>query len=316
VKDNIKVSVICLTYNHEKYLKSCLDGFIKQNTNFLFEVIVHDDASTDKTAEIISEYKRKYPDIFVTILQNENQYSKGVNIVRDIIMPRVRGDYIAFCEGDDAWIVSDKLQQQIDFMEKNLDYSACVHNTVFHHCEKHIKDFPMFIWHKDTDLTFEDIMRWSAFGYQTSSLVTRKILIETMPPFGYNEFPLAVFLILQGKIHFIARNMSLYRFRSGETSTRYNVYLKSKMESEYQSAIEELEHMYEYVDLEKKTIIKCKIDACKGTLNSLLHMTDEQYKEEYNKSEKVANIKYFIRSNFQVIYKLLKRVQISFILKH
>ena len=92
----IKVSVICLTYNHEKHIARTLDGFVNQKTDFAFEVLVHDDCSTDGTADIVRDYAEKYPDIIKPILQAENQYSKGVWIDRDIVAPKAKGDYVAF----------------------------------------------------------------------------------------------------------------------------------------------------------------------------------------------------------------------------
>ena len=71
--NNIMVSVCCLVYNHEKYLRKCLDGFVMQRTNFKFEVLIHDDASTDHSADIIREYEKKYSDIIKPIYQKENQ---------------------------------------------------------------------------------------------------------------------------------------------------------------------------------------------------------------------------------------------------
>ena len=118
----ILVTVICLTYNHEKYIRECIDGFVMQKTNFAYEVIIHDDASTDNTAEIIKEYQQKYPDIIIPILQTENQYSKKVPIGKTFIYPRAKGKYIALCEGDDYWIDPYKLQKQVDFLEDNPDY--------------------------------------------------------------------------------------------------------------------------------------------------------------------------------------------------
>ena len=70
---DILVSFICLTYNHSSFIKQCLDGFVMQETNFNYEVIIHDDASTDDTQDIIKEYAQKYTDIFVPILQKEYQ---------------------------------------------------------------------------------------------------------------------------------------------------------------------------------------------------------------------------------------------------
>lgn len=117
--DNILVSVVCDVYNHEPYLRQCFDGFVMQKTNFMFEVLVHDDASTDKSAEIIIEYTNKYPDIFKPIIQKENQYSKGVGIWKTYQFPRVKGKYVAFCEGDDYWIDPLKLQKQVTAIESD-----------------------------------------------------------------------------------------------------------------------------------------------------------------------------------------------------
>ncbi|MBE6720534.1 MAG: glycosyltransferase [Ruminococcaceae bacterium] len=128
---DIKVSVVCLAYNHEKYIRETLDGFVKQKTDFPFEVIVHDDASTDGTADIIREYEKKYPDLFVVIYQTENMHSKKLpgGIIKNFIIPVVRGKYVALCEGDDYWTNSSKLQQQYDIMENDSELSFCTHKT-------------------------------------------------------------------------------------------------------------------------------------------------------------------------------------------
>ena len=92
--------------------------YIKQKTNFQWELLIHDDASTDRTAEIIREYAKRYPDRIFPILQTENQYSQGLtNISGTFNFPRARGKYIAMCEGDDYWTDETRLQRQVDFME-------------------------------------------------------------------------------------------------------------------------------------------------------------------------------------------------------
>lgn len=113
------VSICCITYNHAPYIRQCLDGFVMQKTNFTFEVLVHDDASTDDTADIIREYEARYPGIIKPIYQTENQYSQGVNVNRTYNYPRAHGKYIALCEGDDYWIDPLKLQKQVDMLEAN-----------------------------------------------------------------------------------------------------------------------------------------------------------------------------------------------------
>lgn len=122
----ILVSVVCLAYNHEKYIRDTLEGFIMQKTSFDFEVIIHEDASTDKTADIIREYEAKHPAIIKPLYQKENIYSKGINCLQ-FIYPKMKGKYIAFCEGDDYWTDPLKLQKQVDFLEAHPDYVYSCH---------------------------------------------------------------------------------------------------------------------------------------------------------------------------------------------
>lgn len=122
MNDEILVSIQCLVYNHEPYLRQCLDGFVMQKTNFRFEAIVHDDVSTDGSAAIIREYAEKYPDIIKPIYETENQYSKRDGSLFKIMNAACRGKYIAMCEGDDYWIDPLKLQKQVDFLEVRPDY--------------------------------------------------------------------------------------------------------------------------------------------------------------------------------------------------
>lgn len=121
-KDKILVSICCLAYNHENYIRQCLEGFLMQKTNFEFEILIHDDASLDHTTNIIREYEQKYPEIIKPIYQTENQYSNGVGVSVNFQFPRAKGKYIAMCEGDDYWTDPLKLQKQVDFLEANEEY--------------------------------------------------------------------------------------------------------------------------------------------------------------------------------------------------
>lgn len=126
---NIMVSIVCNTYNHKKYIRKCLDSLISQKVNFLYEILVHDDASIDGTDVIVKEYEEKYPDIIKGYYQHENQYSKGIRITRQYQYTRARGKYIAFCEGDDFWVDDYKLQKQYDIMENYPECYICVGKT-------------------------------------------------------------------------------------------------------------------------------------------------------------------------------------------
>lgn len=123
----IKLSIYCLSYNFASFIRQALDGFVMQKTNFPFEVIIHDDASTDGTAEIIREYEAKYPDIIKPVYQAENQWQKGVNISKEFIFPKIKGQYVALCEGDDYWTDENKLQKQVDYLDAHPDCSLCFH---------------------------------------------------------------------------------------------------------------------------------------------------------------------------------------------
>lgn len=123
------VSICCTTYNHEKYIKDSIESFLMQETEFPFEIIIHDDASTDMTTAIIREYEKKYPELIKPIYQTENQYSKNRSIPLLASFKKAKGKYIAFCEGDDYWTDPKKLQIQFDCLEKNPNVVCCYHNA-------------------------------------------------------------------------------------------------------------------------------------------------------------------------------------------
>lgn len=130
MKDNeILVSIICATFNHGKYIRRCLEGFVSQKIDFPFEIIVHDDASTDDTAQVIREFEARYPDIIRPIYQTENQYSQKINIKQAHIMPIIRGQFVALCEGDDFWTDENKLQRQVDAMLAHPECRMCTHKV-------------------------------------------------------------------------------------------------------------------------------------------------------------------------------------------
>jgi glycosyltransferase involved in cell wall biosynthesis len=122
------LSIVCLAYNHADYIRDTFDGFLRQETDFPFEIIVHDDASTDATAAIICEYAARYPSVIKPIYQRENQYRLGVPFSTRLFA-RARGRYIAYCEGDDYWTDPRKLQIQVDFLERHRDYVITYHDA-------------------------------------------------------------------------------------------------------------------------------------------------------------------------------------------
>lgn len=108
----VKLTICCIAFNHESFVAQCLEGFLDQRCDFRVEVLIYDDASSDRTAAIIDDYAKRHPTIFRTILMQENQYSKGVNPYFAHVFPAARGDYLAICDGDDYWADPDKLARQ------------------------------------------------------------------------------------------------------------------------------------------------------------------------------------------------------------
>ena len=130
------VSVWCIAYNHEKHIEKALDSILMQETDFPFEIIVHDDVSTDKTADIIREYESRFPHIIKPIYEVQNQYSKHDGSFERILFENSNGEFIAICEGDDYWCDNAKLQKQVDYMTKHSECSLCCHNTIIHDVNK------------------------------------------------------------------------------------------------------------------------------------------------------------------------------------
>ena len=124
------VAINCITYNHERFLRDTLEGFVNQQTDFPYVAIVHEDKSTDGTAAILREYAEKYPDIIKPIFEEENQYSKPDGSLGDIMSAAINATgakYVAYCEGDDYWTSPNKLQKQVEIMEANPNCTMCVH---------------------------------------------------------------------------------------------------------------------------------------------------------------------------------------------
>ncbi len=175
------VSICCITYNHENYIEQALQSFLMQETSFAFEIVIHDDASPDNTAEIIRRYEREYPNIIKPIYQTENQKSKfkgGMN--PRFNYPRALGKYIALCEGDDYWTDPYKLQKQVDFLEANPEYVVCCHNAkIVDENGVLIQEKKLPKLNQDRDYTSIELQK-GAF-LLTLSLVFRNVGITSFP---------------------------------------------------------------------------------------------------------------------------------------
>ena len=212
--DTPLVSVRCITYNHEPYIAQALDGFLMQKTNFPFEVIVHDDASTDRTAEIIREYEARFPKIIKPIYETENQYSKHDGSLGRIMEAACKGKYIALCEGDDYWIDENKLQMQADFLEGNPEYTLCFSNAKIWKNNDFVCDsFPCLL--QDRDVKTEEIILNGGLFIPTATIIYRNEIKNTYPGFcskcWVGDYPLQIYASICGKVWGMSNVMSVYR---------------------------------------------------------------------------------------------------------
>lgn len=212
-----RVSICCTAYNHVDYIRQCLDGFVMQKTSFPIEVLIHDDASTDGTQDIIREYADKYPDIIIPIYQTVNQYSKGVKVSLIYNYSRAKGKYIALCEGDDYWTDPYKLQKQVDFLESHPDYVMCSHRFDQYYEEERRLE-------KEQDESFQGA------DYDLKNLIGGKWLTQTLTVMyrrsaldlqHYESYGMSMDIILfyallkEGKGYCFPDVMGVYRYHNG-----------------------------------------------------------------------------------------------------
>jgi glycosyltransferase involved in cell wall biosynthesis len=243
------VSICAVAYNHAPYIRECLNGFLKQKTDFPFEILIHDDASTDGTGDIIREYAKKYPDIIRPMLETENQYSKGItNISGAFNFPRARGKYIALSDCDDYWCDPEKLRVQTDYMESHPECMLTVH------CAKTVNENGEFVnrnlmrpYPHDCLLTSEELVD-KAGSFPFASMLLRAEIVKTLPDYyvrcPVGDRPLELMAAAKGYAFYFDRPMSVYRFNgagswtnsmmSGDYKKKQNEYAK-KMREMYES---------------------------------------------------------------------------------
>ena len=217
------VSISVLAYNHEKYIRQCLDSILLQEVNFPYEILIHDDASPDGTVDIIREYEAKYPEIIKPIYQTENQYSQR-KFVDTFNVDRARGKYLAFCDGDDYWLDPKKLQKQVNFLEKHSEYIATAHRVraIDEHGE--LLDIPGFTDAIEHVFTIDDYLKrmFQTFSMpsQISSFVMRNVFLTLDPRIlslfysckANSDEKLTLLLIMMGEaIYTFSEDMSAYR---------------------------------------------------------------------------------------------------------
>ena len=211
----ILVTVRCLAYNHAPYIRQCLEGFVMQKTSFRFQVIIHDDASTDGTDDIIREYAEKYPDIIVPIFETENQYSKRNGAISRQMNRLMKGTYAAYCEGDDYWTDPLKLQKQVSFLEQHPDYIMACNRTQLFSQKKGRFVGETLCYSSDRDISAEDTILHGGLYIPSCSSVYRWNIRDSFTDYCKNspvgDYPLQIMCAMKGKIRYFSDCMSVYR---------------------------------------------------------------------------------------------------------
>ncbi|HJC76143.1 glycosyltransferase [Alistipes sp.] len=216
------VSVCCLTYNHVKYVGQCLEGFACQKTNFPFEILIHDDASQDDTQNVILEFAAKYDsEVVKPICQKINQFSQGISPLRQILLPRVKGKYIALCEGDDYWTDPLKLQKQVDFLEAHPEYGMCYTQCVSY--RQNTGKFDRTPWGGPNE-SLESLLRMNTVPTLTVMFradLLRAYVAEIRPherDWLMGDYPMWLYFAGNSKIKFLNATTGVYRVLSDSAS--------------------------------------------------------------------------------------------------
>lgn len=208
------VSICCTTYNHEKFIAQAIEGFLLQQTDFEFEIVIGEDCSTDSTAQIIKEYELKYPNKFRVYYNSPNI---GVTPNWKQTLNACKGEFIAICEGDDYWTNPHKLSKQVSFLQNNPDFTVCFHCPIIYDEltnqfteDSRVKELP--------DITTIDDLALA--NYIHSNTVVYRNNKEVLLQFNEIDTPIAdfVFSMLNakyGKIMKLDDAMAVYRIHNG-----------------------------------------------------------------------------------------------------
>lgn len=315
------VSIICLTYNEQEFVRDTFDSFLSQRTNFSFEILVFDDASTDNTPKIIQEYFNKYPDIFKITLYEENNFKKGLGFYGlRVGFSEARGKYIAYCEGDDYWCDEYKLQKQVDFLESNKQYEVCAHETIIRNDLDNREDGTLFT-HTNVNIfidrskkdiyKFKDTLTGNIF--HISSMVFRNIPIRW--PEWINTvtaLDMILFMILaeKGDIYLMRDVMSVYRHNKFSITSTQNQF-KNQIEFNNVS-MELLDKMNDYWQGKyNKYISKIKARYLISNMFCYLSKSFRDYKKAFHTMNKAVVTNFFIALKYIFIEsynKLLKHL--------
>ena len=288
--NKILLTVVTTTYNHEKYIEECIKSIVAQKTNFNFKLLISDDNSTDKTPKIIEKYRKRYPNLINVIYRKKN-LGAAENFVETL--NTVHSKYVALCDGDDYWSDVNKLQKQIDFLEKNLDYSICFHQTLifFEDESQEARLHPLNI----NDLINENFIPSNSVVYRWKYIKSDSLKKDFSSTIVPGDYFLHLMHTMDGKIYYINEPMSCYR---KQTNGIWYSFFKNNKKNKFYAIYGE-KYLNFYLLAEKKLNIencfkKQKEEAIKNILISYIKLRQK------NKLEKLYKKNY---KNYSLIFK-------------
>lgn len=312
---SIMVSISCITYNHEQFIAQALEGFLNQQVDFGYEILIHDDASTDCTADIIRDYTKKYPGLIKPVLQTENQYSKGTRVGAVYNLPRAKGKYIAFCEGDDFWTDTGKLQKQVDLMESRSGYGLCFHAVDVVDQDGRPSGIAVRPYHCSQNVPIEDIIRGVGEYHRTCSLLARAVLLKNLPKFYFQapagDLALILYLASQGSVYYIDEAMSAYR--SGVTgswtgrlneSTEQQVKVRTGLLQMFAEFDQFTGYKYAQIVAQRQHRTRFLISLAQGNIKDLRSPEYKKYRDEISR---YLLAKVYLKRHFPATYRYLQR---------
>lgn len=273
------VRILCMTYNHETYISDAMTGFVMQKTDFPFVVVIIDDASTDKTGEVIRQFvtdhfslnkpmvgrmeEKEYGQLifaqhkvnkncyFAVILLNENHFKSNKD-KRGYYREWLNTKYVALCEGDDYWTDSSKLQKQVDYMDSNPDCMLSVHSANWRSGDC------VYPWGcQDScpkDYSVDELIRCGGLFFATASYFYKSEIAFNWPDWRrkaeVDDFPIQILSGLLGRVHYLPDRMCVYRYLGEGSWTSKNIgklsinYQKNKIE--WMTLLDEAtDHLYQ-----------------------------------------------------------------------
>jgi glycosyltransferase involved in cell wall biosynthesis len=211
----MKLSVMMITYNHERFIAQALESVLAQQVNCDYEIVVGEDCSTDRTREILLDFQRRYPDKLVLLLRDHNVGGRE-NLLGTLAA--CRGQYVALLEGDDYWISTDKLQKQVDFLDAHPDYAICCSRAQILDrtgTGQHARVLPSIAagMYTAKDLLEGNFIVTCTVVYRRDLIGPLPAWFRTMGPPG--DWALHVLVARFGKINLLDEATSVYRVHSG-----------------------------------------------------------------------------------------------------